>query len=187
MLWGDIMSVSGEEFAKQLRAGADDLQHRVFRFLEAYAKQVHGSAIDNFHKEDDRPRIARKRDTRPGRLTKGRNPRPVKYRTGGPIGSIYRTYKNAPNTSGYMKGPRNLTNNLMGSIMGEASFTDGKPSATISAGKVKPVKYAAAIEYGYPARKIQPRMFIGRAIAEHADSIPEDLKDVIFVSIIGGE
>lgn len=180
------MSITGEEFAKRLRSGADGLMERLGRELEAFAKEVHGSAQENFV-GNDLKRLRRVRDTTPGRPTKGRRPRPVKYKTGGPIGSMYQTYKNASSKSGFMKGPRSITGNLRGSIMGEVGIIDGKPAAIITAGKVKPVKYAAAIEFGSPKNKIQPRMYLSRAFDLHIDKIPDEFREMLIAAIHGGE
>ena len=179
------MSITGEEFAKRLRSGADGLMERLGRELEAFAKEVHGSAQENFVGND--LKTERVRDTTPGRLTKGRRPRPVKYKSGGPIGSMYESYKDASSISGFMKGPRSITKNLRGSIMGEVGIIDGKPAAIITAGKVKPVKYAAAIEFGSPKNKIQPRMYLSRAFDLHIDKIPDEFREMLIAAIHGVE
>ena len=154
------MSMTGEEFAARLRDGADDLHDHVMGILTAFANDVEESAKENFV-IDDLPR------------------RPSKKF------GFYRDYRNASDISGYLKGPRNINNNLFGSILGESAIVDGMPSAIITAGKVKPLKYAAAIEYGRPEVNIEPRMFIGRAMNKHIDEIPKFLRDLLFVAIQG--
>ena len=154
------MSMTGEEFAARLRDGADDLHDHVMGILTAFANDVENSAKSNFV-IDDLPR------------------RPSKKF------GFYRDYRKASSASGYLKGPRNLNNNLMGSILGESAIVDGMPAAIITAGKVKPLKYAAAIEYGRPEVNIEPRMYIGRAMDKHIDEIPEFLRDLLFVAIQG--
>ena len=156
------MSMTGEEFAARLRDGADSLQNHVMGVLTAFANEVEASAKENFV-GDDLPR------------------RPSKKF------GFYRDYRKASSESGYLKGPRNITNNLFGSVLGESAIVDGMPAAIITAGKVKPVKYAAAIEYGRPEVNIEPRMFIGRAMDKHIDEIPDFLRDLLFVAINGGE
>ena len=156
------MSMTGEEFAARLRDGADGLQDHVMGILTAFANDVENSAKSNFV-IDDLPR------------------RPSKKF------GFYRDYRKASGISGYLKGPRNINNNLFGSILGESAIVGGMPAAIITAGKVKPVKYAAAIEYGRPEVNIEPRMFIGRAMDKHIDEIPDFLRDLLFVAINGGE
>ena len=57
----------------------------------------------------------------------------------------------------------------------------------ITAGKVRPVVYAAAIEFGYPQRNIDPRMYLGRGIDKALEDVPGDLSGALNVAILGGE
>ena len=165
------MSITGEEFANTLKAGADGLQEKLALKLLAFAKEVEASAKENFV-GDDVPRRIRVKNT-------------SHRRNGGPIGSWYRDYSNAPPTSGRLLGPRAITGNLRSSILGELAMVDGNPAAIITAGRVKPVKYAAALEFGVPRKRIEPRMYLGRAFDNHIDDLKDDLKEMLFVSIVG--
>tara|TARA_B100000427_G_scaffold111501_2_gene92446 strand:- start:17329 stop:17739 length:411 start_codon:yes stop_codon:yes gene_type:complete len=89
--------------------------------------------------------------------------------------------------SGYLIGPRSITGNLRGSINADVVLTPTGPELMITAGKVKPVLYAAAIEFGAPKRNIEERMFIGRAFEEILADVPGDLSNVLNVAILDGE
>ena len=166
------MSISGEEFADRLRAGANGLQEHLARVLIAFGQESVSEAQMNFT-PNDLKKIPRKRNT-------------SNTRTGGAVGSVYRPHVKTPN-SGYMVGPRAITGNLRASLNADLVLENNGPKLMITAGKKNPVKYAAAIEFGYPARNIEPRMYLGRGIDEASNTLPGNLSQVLHVAIVGGE
>ena len=147
------------EFEKMLKSGAENLQTRVFRQILAHIEEIHGATLDNFT-GDDRLVRRRKRETKRGKK-----------------GSTYK-YGGGKNT-GYMLGPRNLTNNLMGSIEHAIYLKGSDIIGEVTSGKSSPVVYARAIEFGYPPRNIAPRLFIGRAYMAQEDKIEPDLRALL--------
>lgn len=133
--------MTGEQFADNLRNGANGLNENIGRSLLSIGNKVWGSALENFTSK-----------------------------TG---------------DSGYLIGPRSITNNLRGSITASLIMTQSGPEMIVTAGKVKHIKYAAALEFGAPQKNIQPRMYIGRAMEKHLNEIPEILKDSISLTING--
>ena len=89
--------------------------------------------------------------------------------------------------SGYLMGPRSITGNLRASLNADLVLSSGTPELMITAGKVRPVVYAAAIEFGYPQRNIDPRMYLGRGIDKALEDVPGDLSGALNVAILGGE
>tara|TARA_R100000329_G_scaffold147678_1_gene135582 strand:- start:1827 stop:2282 length:456 start_codon:yes stop_codon:yes gene_type:complete len=85
--------------------------------------------------------------------------------------------------SGYNVGPRSLTGNLRRSISAKLSVNKGDVLAHVTAGIKKPVKYAAAIEYGYPPKNILPRFYITRAVRAVAKKTPTILVDKITIAL----
>ena len=153
------------EFEKMLESGIENLQTRVFRQIQAHILEIHGATLDNFTGDDIR--TTRKRNTKRGKK-----------------GSIYWPSKKTAN-SGYLKGPRNLQNNLMGSIESHMYREGTDIIGEVTSGKSKPVVYARAIEYGYPPRNIEPRLFIGRAYMAQEDKIEPDLRSVLKSTLEG--
>ena len=166
------MSITGEEFAQRLRDGANGLQEHLAKVLLAFGLDAVANAQDNFS-GDDLPRIPRKRDT-------------SKSKTGGPKGSSRRVHIKTGN-SGYMMGPRAITGNLRSSLNADLVLENSGPVLVITAGKVKPVQYAAALEFGYPQRNIEPRMYLGRGIADASEHLPGNISEVVTLAILGGE
>lgn len=157
-----------DQFSEMLQANADNLKARLALQMLAFSKKVEAGAKRRFF-SDDVPRRNRVRDT-------------SNTRTGGPIGSWYRDYKNAPPTSGLNRGPRSITGNLKRSILSDLKFVGGNPVATISAGKVKNLKYAAAIEFGSPKKNIEPRRFIGRSFDKEYKTFGDRIAKVLLES-----
>ena len=154
------------EFEKMLESGIENLQTRVFRQIQAHILEIHGATLDNFT-GDDLPRRRRKRETDKGKK-----------------GSSYRVHIKTVN-SGYLKGPRNLNDNLMGSIESHMYREGTDIIGEVTSGKSKPVVYARALEYGYPPRNIEPRLFIGRAFMAQEDKIEPDLRAVLKSTLEG--
>ena len=137
------MSLSGKEFAENLRNGAEGLNERLARVLLKIGLKSVAEAQENF------------------------------------------TGKDGP--SDYLIGPRAITGNLRASLNADLVLKNDGPELFITAGKVKPIKYAAALEFGVPQRNLRPRLFLGRGIDKVTNKLPEKLGNVINVAIIGGK
>ena len=157
-----------EEFEDQLRSGVDNLKTYAYRRIQEHMFEIEGNAKDNFKGND---------------LTRSKSGRLIRSRWD-PVAKKSVTI--VTGNSGYRVGPRNITENLIGSIAGRVALVKDEVVGTISAGKVKPVVYAAAIEFGLPSRNILPRMYIGRAFEEQQKHIEPRLKDLLTLAIFGG-
>ena len=142
-----------QEFEDQLRSGAKNLRTVLARKLLSHAIEISGNAKANFT-GDDLPR------TKTGNR--------IWVKTG---------------NSGYNGGPRAITGNLRASIEGTLVKQGGEISAVITAGKSTPIVYAAALEFGYPARNLEPRLYIGRAFEEQKQLIEPDLSDLLRLAL----
>ena len=137
------MSLSGKEFAENLRNGADGLNERLARVLLKIGLKSVAEAQENF------------------------------------------TGKNGP--SDYLIGPRAITGNLRASLNADLVIKKDGPILFVTAGKVKPIKYAAALEFGFPQRNLEPRLYLSRGIDKATKQLPEKLNNAINVAITGGK
>ena len=145
-----------EEFEEQLRSGQQNFKTFAYRRIQAHMFESEANAKDNFTGDD---------------LPRNKDGERIWIKTG---------------NSGYRVGPRNITNNLRGSISGNVALINDEVVGSITAGKIKPIVYAAAIEFGLPSRNIMPRMYIGRAFEEQKKHIEPRLKDLLQLAIFGG-
>lgn len=160
-----MTTLTPQEFEDQLRSGAKNLRTILAVKLLSHATEIVGNAKANFTGDDlPRSKTGRRMYSRYDKTTK----KSIAIRTG---------------NSGYMVGPRNITTNLQSSIEGSIVKQGSEISAVVTAGKSTPIVYAAALEFGYPARNLEPRLYIGRAFEEQKQLIEPDLSDLLRLAL----
>tara|TARA_Y100001963_G_scaffold159863_1_gene265798 strand:+ start:46 stop:501 length:456 start_codon:yes stop_codon:yes gene_type:complete len=142
-----------DEFSSLLRGAHKTLKTEAAATLLAHGMEIVGNAMENFT-GDDLPRIKKGKYAGEPRFIKTAN-------------------------SGYLVGPRSINGYLRSSLDSRLEVKDDEIIAHITAGKKHPVVYAAALEYGYPARNLQPRMYIGRAFLKQKPEIEPSLNDLL--------
>lgn len=83
--------------------------------------------------------------------------------------------------------PRVRTGRLRSSITGLVDAKNGNPRVLLRAGGDaggSPVNYARYMEFGAPARKLEPRYFMGRAVQKITrDDVPKQLENLLALSL----